>query len=51
MRRAAVGGGVAAGGDWGMEMGSYGIADDEGERQFGSGLRAIRDASDDHGVY
>jgi hypothetical protein len=33
------------------EMGSYGISDDESERQFKEGMRAIMDAIDDHGVY
>jgi len=33
------------------EMGSYGITDEESERQFKDGLRAIMDAIDDHGVY
>jgi hypothetical protein len=33
------------------EMGSYGITDDESERQFKDGMRAIMDAIDDHGVY
>lgn len=33
------------------EMGSYGITDDESERVFKEGMRAIMDAIDDHGVY
>jgi len=33
------------------EMGSYGITDDESERAFKEGMRAIMDAIDDHGVY
>ena len=33
------------------EMGSYGITDDESERLFKDGMRAIMDAIDDHGVY
>ncbi len=33
------------------EMGSYGITDDESERLFKEGMRAIMDAIDDHGVY
>jgi hypothetical protein len=33
------------------EMGSYGITDDESERAFKDGMRAIMDAIDDHGVY
>jgi hypothetical protein len=33
------------------EMGSYGITDDESERVFKDGMRAIMDAIDDHGVY
>jgi hypothetical protein len=33
------------------EMGSYGITDDESERQFKDGMRAIMDAIDTHGVY
>lgn len=33
------------------EMGSYGITDDESERQFKEGMRAIMDAIDDCGVY
>ena len=33
------------------EMGSYGITDDESERLFTEGMRAIMDAIDDHGVY
>jgi hypothetical protein len=33
------------------EMGSYGVTDDESERVFKDGMRAIMDAIDDHGVY
>lgn len=33
------------------EMGSYGITDDESERQFKDGMRAIVDAIDECGVY
>jgi hypothetical protein len=33
------------------EMGSYGITDDESERQFKDGMRAVMDAIDMHGVY
>ncbi|UCC68577.1 MAG: hypothetical protein JSV79_01165 [Armatimonadota bacterium] len=33
------------------EMGSYGVTDDESERLFKDGMRAIMDAIDDHGVY
>jgi len=33
------------------EMGSYGITDDESERVFKEGMRAIMDAIDDYGVY
>jgi len=33
------------------EMGSYGVTDDESERVFKEGMRAIMDAIDDHGVY
>lgn len=33
------------------EMGSYGITDDESERLFKDGMRAIMDAIDEHGVY
>ncbi len=33
------------------EMGSYGITDDETERAFKEGMRAIMDGIDDHGVY
>ena len=33
------------------EMGSYGITDDESERLFKDGMRAIMDAIDDHGAY
>ena len=33
------------------EMGSYGITDDESERAFKEGMRAIMDAIDEHGVY
>lgn len=33
------------------EMGSYGITDDESERLFKEGMRAIMDAIDEHGVY
>ncbi len=33
------------------EMGSHGITDDESERLFKEGMRAIVDAIDDHGVY
>ena len=33
------------------EMGSYGITDDESERQFKEGMRAIMDAIDAEGVY
>ncbi|HUU54413.1 MAG TPA: hypothetical protein VMY87_05780, partial [Armatimonadota bacterium] len=33
------------------EMGSYGITDDESERQFKEGMRAIVDAIDEYGVY
>jgi hypothetical protein len=33
------------------EMGSYGITDDESERLFKDGMRAIMDAIDNHGVY
>ncbi len=32
------------------EMGSYGITDDESERQFKDGMRAIMDAIDDYGT-
>jgi hypothetical protein len=33
------------------EMGSYGITDDESERLFKDGMRAIMDAIDDYGAY
>jgi hypothetical protein len=33
------------------EMGSYGVTDDESERQFKDGMRSIMDAIDEHGVY
>ncbi len=33
------------------EMGSYGVTDDESERVFKDGMRAIMDAIDEHGVY
>ncbi len=33
------------------EMGSYGITDDESERQFKDGMKAIMDAIDHHGVF
>jgi hypothetical protein len=33
------------------EMGSYGITDDESERLFKDGMRAIVDAIDGHGIY
>lgn len=33
------------------EMGSYGITDDESERLFKDGMRAIMDAIDDEGIH
>jgi len=32
------------------EMGPYGISDEESERQFKDGMRAIMDAIGEHGV-